>query len=143
MMDSPPATLETILFVDDEAKARKYFKLIFGGSYRILTAADGQEALDIYLSGRDEIKVVVTDQIMPRMTGLELLGRLRAAEAPAIRILSTAYADSGLVSAAVGDGLIDCFIRKPWNIEKFGGVIQQSLARRAHRQPQPSGVVDP
>ena len=139
MMDSPPTTLDTVLFVDDEAKTRKYFKLIFGGSYRILTAADGLEALEIYFSGRDEIKVVVTDQIMPRMTGLELLGKLRAAEAPAIRILSTAYADGGMVSAAVDDGLIDHFIGKPWNIEKFGDLLKQSVLLSVQRLPQPVG----
>ena len=141
-MDSPPTTCDTILFVDDEEKARKYFKLIFGGNYRILTAADGQEALEICRSWRDEIKVVVTDQIMPRMTGLELLGKLRAEEAPMIRILSTAYADSGMVSTAVDDGLLDCFIGKPWKIEKFGGILQQALLRGGSREPQPLGTAE-
>jgi two-component system sensor histidine kinase/response regulator len=139
MTDSPPTTLDTVLFVDDEVKARKYFKLIFGGSYRILTAADGQEALEIYLSGRDEIKVVVTDQIMPRMTGLELLGKLRAVEAPAIRILSTAYADGGLVSVSVDDGLIDHLFGMPWNIEKFEDLLKQSVLLSVQRLPQPVG----
>lgn len=129
-----PGPLDTILFVDDEAKTRKYFTLIFGRHYPVLVAVDGEDAVKIYEAEHQRIGIVVTDQIMPRMTGLELLGRLRMAGSPVIRILSTAYADSDLVSAAVSEGLIDYFIGKPWNLEKFESLLQQSLSLVSHRQ---------
>ena len=135
MNEHPPSIPDTILFVDDEAKARKYFSMLFGRERKVLTAADGLEGWELYQQHRAEIGIVVTDQIMPRMTGLELLSHLRSEPIPVIRILSTAYAESELVTAAVNDGLIDYFIGKPWNLEKFESLIQQSLSLLGHRLP--------
>ena len=126
---------DTILFVDDEAKARKYFTLFFKGKHRVLAAADGEEALALFQSHRDEIAVVITDHIMPRMTGLDLLAQIGESGARITRILSTAYTDSDLVRAAVSDGLIDYFISKPWDLEKLEAIVGQSFSLLGHRLP--------
>ena len=97
----------TILFVDDEEKSRKYFRMIYRRKFKILIAADGSEALQLFTENRKEIGVVVTDQIMPHMTGLDLLGEVESIEPEVIRILSTAYADSELVAEAAQNSLID------------------------------------
>ena len=59
-----------ILFVDDEEKTRKYFRRLFGESFRILEASDGVEALEVFRKHADEIGVIVTDQRMPNETGV-------------------------------------------------------------------------
>lgn len=63
---------------------------------------------------------------MPRMTGLELLRELRDRGLRVVRILSTAYTDSGLVQEAVEEGLIDYFIVKPWDFDKMREVLAQA-----------------
>lgn len=135
MSEPIPPIPDTILFVDDEAKARKYFTLFFKRKHRVLAAADGKEALDLFQRHRDQIGVVITDHIMPRMTGLNLLGQLGESGARVTRILSTAYTDSDLVRDAVNNGLIDCFISKPWDLEKLESVVDQSFSLLGHRLP--------
>lgn len=117
-----------ILFVDDEEKSRKYFALIFGEEFEILVAADGAEALAMTSSGEHgEIGVVVTDQIMPRLTGLDFLEGLMAQNPDITRVLSTAFTDSELVSNAVKSRLVDYFIGKPWDIEKLQTILRQAM----------------
>ncbi len=101
----------------------------------MITAVDGREGLDLFHRHRAEIGLVITDHIMPRMTGLELLEQLRAENARVTRIFSTAYTDSDLVRTAVSGGLIDYFIGKPWNMEKFESIVQQSFSLQGHRHP--------
>jgi len=81
----------TILFVDDEAKSRKYFQRLFQERFDIMLAADGGEALTIFGRHRGEIGTVVTDQIMPRVTGLDLLREVERLGPEVVRILSTAF----------------------------------------------------
>jgi two-component system, sensor histidine kinase and response regulator len=118
-----------ILFVDDEEKSRKYFAILFGKTWDIQVARDGAEALDI-LSGDSagEIGIVVTDQIMPRMTGIQMLDSPELRNAALVRVLSTAYTDSELVSNAVQSGLIDYFVGKPWSIDKLRTVLETATA---------------
>lgn len=116
----------TILFVDDEEKSRKYFRRIFREKFDIIDAADGREALTIFAQRRREIGMVVTDQIMPRVTGLDLLREIERTGPEVVRILSTAYADSELVAEAARDGLIDYYIIKPWDIERVTSILAQA-----------------
>ena len=123
-----------VLFVDDEAKSRKYFARIFGRRYQVILAEDGVDALELALGSEDaRIGVVVTDQIMPRMTGLDLLERLNEHNPHMVRVLSTAYTDSDLVSEAVTSRLIDYFIGKPWDIEKLEKILVQATEHYQHK----------
>ena len=122
-----------VLFVDDESKSRKYFKRVFGGDREILTATNGCEALELYREHAGAISVVITDQIMPRLTGLELLRELLESGSPVVRILSTAYTDSDLIQEAVNGGLVDYFVGKPWDLEKLEVVLLQAEHHYLHR----------
>lgn len=121
-----------ILFVDDEEKSRKYFQRIFGREYNILIASQGDEAREIFQRHLHEIGLVVTDQIMPRLTGLDLLKEVEQTDPKVIRILSTAIADSELVAEAAHDGLIDYFIIKPWDIDRMKSVLDQAMTHFDH-----------
>jgi DNA-binding NtrC family response regulator len=122
-----------ILFVDDEEKSRKYFSIIFGRTCEVIVAKDGAEGLEILTSeeGRT-IGVIVTDQIMPRMTGIEMLERLGRLRPSIVRVLSTAYTDSDLISGAVRSGLIDYFVGKPWTIDKVAEILDQAMRHHHH-----------
>jgi DNA-binding NtrC family response regulator len=124
----------TILFVDDEEKSRKYFKRIFRVDFRILLAADGREALSLFGERCHEIGMVVTDQIMPRVSGLELLRAIERSGPNVVRILSTAYTDSDLVAEAARDGVIDYLIIKPWDIERVDSILTQASAHFEHNE---------
>lgn len=122
-----------VLFVDDEEKSRKYFSRILGPRFRILLAEDGVAAADLAASPQGiGIGVLVTDQIMPRMTGLDLLRVVSERDARIVRVLSTAYTESGLVEEAVNSGLIDYFVSKPWDIPKLELVVERAVAHFRH-----------
>ncbi len=143
MIKVEPKPGGVILFVDDEAKSRKYFQRVFGSRWELVTAEDGRAGLELYREMADRISVVMTDQIMPRLTGLELLRELEDSGARVARVLSTAYTDSDLVTEAVQAGLIDYFIGKPWDLDKVGEILTQAQAHHRYRLrgEEPEGQV--
>ena len=126
---SEPMSKPAVLFVDDETLSRKYFSRFFGKTYEVLTAGDGQEGLECYHANRDRIGIVVTDQMMPEMTGLEFLAQLEAEGSQVVRVLSTAYADSAEVAEASERGLVEFFITKPWDLPELESLLEQAGLR--------------
>ena len=102
-----------ILYVDDERGNIDYFRSVFRREYEIVTANSGEEGLDILLKNQD-IPVILTDQRMPRMTGVEFLRKSIDIARDSIRILVTGYADMETVINAVNLGHIYYYISKPW-----------------------------
>ena len=138
MSDTPPPHPLRILFVDDEEKSRKYFSMIFGRTWDVVLAGDGAEGLDLLLGDEGHrIGVIVTDQIMPRLTGIEMLERIRHLRPDIIKVLSTAYADSDLVADAAEAGVIDYSVVKPWTIDHVREVLEQAAAAH-HRHISPA-----
>ena len=106
----------TILFVDDEEKTRKYFSRLFDGKFKILLASDGLQGLEVFKENMEDISVVVTDQRMPNMTGSQLLEKVNELKPSCIRILSTAYSDIDAAIDAVNNGGMYQYITKPWEV---------------------------
>jgi len=106
-----------VLFVDDEEKAQKYFRLAYATDFPVLTAGSVPDALEILEKHGDEIAVLITDQRMPGQLGVDLLTRARADWPAIVRILTTAYSDLDDAIAAVNRGEIIRYITKPWDIE--------------------------
>lgn len=101
--------------------------MIFGRTREVVVATDGAQGLEILANDHShKIGVVVTDQIMPRMTGIEMLTRATENHPALVRVLSTAYTDSDLIAGAVRDGLIDYCIAKPWSIEKLQDILDRA-----------------
>ena len=73
-MSAPPGGVPQLLYVDDEANNRELFDLHFADEFQVLTAASGPEALAIV--ERTSVGLVLTDERMPGMTGIELLAKL-------------------------------------------------------------------
>jgi CheY-like chemotaxis protein len=117
----------TILFVDDEEKARKYFARSLEQEFNILTAADVDEAKKIIARRHREIAVVITDQRMPGGNGVKLLQYLREEFPDIIRLLTTAYSDLTDAIDSVNKGEILRYIQKPWDYDMLRHEMRQAL----------------
>jgi thioredoxin reductase (NADPH) len=90
----------------------------YGNTYRIMRAASGQAALDTLtqLKTREEpVALLISDQRMPGMTGVELLEQARSIYPEARRVLLTAYADTGAAIRAINTARINYYLTKPWD----------------------------
>jgi len=116
-----------ILVVDDEPDNLDAFRFNFKKSFRILTAQSGTEGLAILQ--KERVAVLVTDQRMPRMTGLEFLGRARAIAPDAVPLILTAYTDVDVLIEAINLGHVYRYIAKPWDAKEMRGVLSQALER--------------
>jgi two-component system probable response regulator PhcQ len=116
-----------VLYVDDEEMSLKYFTRAFQNQFRILTAANAQEAYRILQEHRDEIGLIMTDQRMPGEQGVQFLGRARQLHPSAIRMLTTAYSDVEVAIDAVNSGAIYRYISKPWEVPDLEVTLKRAL----------------
>lgn len=121
----------TILLVDDEENILNsiYRLLRREKSYEVLMAKSGAEGLEI-LENKVQgsgVSLIVSDQRMPVMEGVEFLGKAKELSPDTTRIMLTGYADINAVTAAVNKGEIFRYITKPWEDEILLGVIKQGI----------------
>ena len=116
-----------VLAVDDEPDNLDVIRYTFKRSHPLLFAQSGAEALK--LLQEHPIAVIVSDQRMPAMTGLELLGRARTARADAVGVLLTAYGDVPMLAEAINSGLVYRYVQKPFEAADLGGAIRQAVER--------------
>jgi len=116
-----------ILFVDDEANTRKYFRRLFGEKFRILEAEDGVQALAVFREHANEIGIIVTDQRMPNETGVGFLSKIAGDYPDIIKILSTAYSDIDAAIGSVNQGGIFRYITKPWDIPQLEVTLRRAM----------------
>lgn len=114
-----------ILYVDDEMNNLVSFKATLRLKYNVFTAISGEEAMK--LLDEHQIHVIITDQRMPAMTGVEFLERILEKHPEPIRILLTGYADLNAVIDAVNKGKIFHYLSKPWNVEELELTIQRAM----------------
>ncbi len=105
-----------LLYVDDEKVNLTNFAIAFKREYQIFTAGSGQEALEIF-KDNDDIAIVVADQRMPGMTGVELLHDIKKHNEDVVRIILTAYTEVSDIIDSINKGSIYQYIVKPW-VEK-------------------------
>jgi len=110
-------TQATILYVDDEAMALKYFDRLISPNYRVLTALSVAEGIQVLQEHGDDICVLISDQRMPGASGNELLRYARDHHPKILRILTTAYSELGEAIVAINAGEIYRYITKPWDLE--------------------------
>jgi len=138
-----PASLEPIgqgrrerrrlLIVEDDRSVRRLMRRIFEDGYEVHEAADGQEGLA--LSRELVPAVVIADQRMPEMTGVELLARLREELPHAVRVLVTGYADYRPVVEAINAAGIHTYFEKPFHRDDLRTVVD-ALVRNAELESQ-------
>lgn len=115
----------TILFVDDEERILKSLRITFKSQYQVKTTTDGYEAIDIVRN--EPVHVIVSDQRMPIMPGVEVLRGVREVSPNTMRLLLTGYSDLAAIVGSVNEGEIFRYINKPWDNED----IQKTVATAA------------
>lgn len=125
MNQTPPARCG-VLYIDDEEKALKYFRMALASKFSILTASSGEEGLALLRKEPGKIGIVVSDQRMPGMIGAEVLGAVREEFPQVIRILTTAYSDLDSAILAVNKGHIYQYVVKPWDVTELEMVLQRA-----------------
>ncbi len=121
-----------ILYVDDEEHNLFSFKATFRVKYQVYTAISGDEAMEILK--KEPVNIIVTDQRMPSMTGVEFLEEVLKVYPDPMRILLTGYADMGAVVDAVNRGKIFHYLAKPWNEEELDKTIQDAFSLYTEKQ---------
>ncbi len=115
-----------VLFVDDDPLVLKSIdRLVRGMDVEVFKACSPAEALS--LLNEMSFAVVITDNIMPGMSGIQLLSRIRDISPGTVRVLMTARVDLNTAMSAESEAGISRFILKPWDNEDFLQVIRESL----------------
>ncbi len=127
-----------LLFVDDEQRVLNSMRIMFRRQFDLFLASHGAEALDIV---RDkDIDVIVADHRMPKMTGVEVLSKVRALSPRTVRILLTGYADLDAVEGSINDSEVFRFLTKPCAPQQLRETIELAakLARETPAPPPPT-----
>lgn len=124
---SEPHKRLAVLFVDDEAKALKYFTRCFHQDFNVLTAGSGAEAREMLAQRGEGIAVLLTDQRMPISDGISLLSEAKERYPHIVRLLTTAYTDIEDAIAAVNRGEVRRYITKPWDLEVLRSELANAL----------------
>src|SRR6476620_7553026 len=126
-----PAVLDPstfpILVVDDEPDNLDAFRFNFKRVLQIHTAGSGDEALALLKD--NDVSVIVTDQRMPRMTGLEFLKAARSVRPDAVGIILTAFTDVDVLIESINLGHVYRYITKPWDAKEVKGILSQAIER--------------
>src|SRR5712692_5237262 len=114
-----------ILIVDDEPANLRTLARLFREDYEVLTAASGDEALA--LLGQHDVALLITDQRMPGMTGIELLKKTVPLRPRMVRIILTGYTDVDALVEAINCGQVYKYVTKPWNNEELRLTVSRAL----------------
>lgn len=125
-----------ILYVDDEEANLQTMKYVLGETFAIDVCSSGAEAIEL-LNQRD-YAVLLTDQRMPGMTGVDVCQRAKELVPDTVRVMITAYADARGVEEAVNIGNVSRFVRKPYRPAEIARVMHEAIeihrSRVARRQ---------
>ena len=116
---------QKIMVVDDEPANLRLLERLFRNDYEVITAESGEEALRL-LSEHD-VALVITDQRMPNMTGVELLKRTADIRPHIVRIILTGYTDVETLVEAINSGLVYKYVTKPWDNEELRLTVNRAL----------------
>jgi serine/threonine-protein kinase len=113
-----------LLIVDDEERILTALKSLFRQRYHVFTTTDGNKALDFIT--RYQMHVIISDQRMPIMTGVELLRHSREISPHSVRILLTGYSDLAAMVGSINDGEVYRFLNKPWDNQALQTLVSEA-----------------
>ncbi len=117
----------TVMCVDDEKDNVDALERLFRKKYRVLKATSGQQALELL---KDEpVSLIISDQRMPNMTGVEFLEKSLKTHPDCMRILLTGYTDIDSVIAAINSGQVYRYINKPWDPIDLANTVDTAVER--------------
>jgi response regulator RpfG family c-di-GMP phosphodiesterase len=116
-----------IMIVDDEPANLRTLERLFRQDYQVVTAQSGAEALA--LLEQHDVALLISDQRMPAMTGVELMSKTVAIRPHMVKILLTGYTDVGALIDAINSGLVYRYLTKPWNNDDLRLTVKRALER--------------
>ena len=120
----------TILLVDDEENILSSLKrLLRRDGYRILTADGGAEGLE--LLAENTVDVILSDQRMPNMTGVEFLRQVKGLYPDTVRMVLSGYTELQSITDAINEGAIYKFLTKPWDDDQLRALISEAFQHKA------------
>ncbi|WP_413558687.1 response regulator [Bdellovibrio sp. HCB209] len=119
----------TILCVDDEIDNVEALERLFRKKYTVLKATSGKQALEVLDEHPGQLALIITDQRMPEMTGVEFLEKTLESHPETVRILLTGYTDLESVISAVNKGQIFRYITKPWDPVDLSNTVDHAVER--------------
>src|SRR6476646_874550 len=140
-----PVEKHCLLIVDDEPNVCDSVHDLLRREFRVLKAHSAQEGYQ--LMQEEEVHIIMTDQRMPQITGVELLAKVKSKYPQAVRMLFTGYADLESIIAAINQGHIYGFLKKPWQPEELEGAVRQAaeeyerLTQTAREREELLGVI--
>jgi len=114
----------SILYVDDEEHNLISFAATFRKEYNILTAKSGKEGVDILHN--NEVNLIITDQRMPEMTGIQFLEKIIPEYPDMIRMILTGFSDIEVIIDAINSGRVFRYITKPWDENELRMTIENT-----------------
>lgn len=129
-LSKKPKNKACILYVDDEPENLTGFKFVFRKTYEILLANSGQEALTLLKERKEQgkpIQLVISDQRMPKMRGVDLLEQVALNYPDTMRMIVTGYSDMEAVMDAINKGGAFRYLTKPWDADQLSEAIEQAL----------------
>lgn len=129
-----------LLIVDDEERILTALKSLFRQRYHVFTTTDGNKALDFIT--RYQMHVIISDQRMPIMSGVEFLRRSRETSPRSVRILLTGYSDLASIVGSINDGEVYRFINKPWDNQALQTLVSEAATIALELADTKSAAVD-
>jgi len=114
-----------ILIVDDEPANLRSLARLFREQYQVLTAESGAEALK--LLEQHDVALLITDQRMPVMTGIELLKKTASLRPRMVRMILTGYTDIEALVEAINCGQVYRYVTKPWNNDELRLTVKRAM----------------
>ena len=115
-----------ILYIDDDAENLRTFKRLFRKEYEILLAESGEEGLQL-LQEHAPISIIITDQRMPEMTGIEFLDQSIRISPDSIRMILTGFTDVQALIDAINTGRVYRYITKPWDEQELYVTLKRAI----------------
>lgn len=122
-----PAAQYPVLYVDDESENLLVFRAVFGDEFRVLTAQSAEEALQVL--ARERVAVLVADQRMPHVSGIELCHMVWERRPEVRRMLLTAYSDHRTAVQAINRGGVHAYLEKPWDPTSVRKALWEAINR--------------
>jgi DNA-binding NtrC family response regulator len=121
-----------LLYVDDQPENLELFRLQFGQEFAVHTATSGAAALDRL--GREDFALLLTDERMPALSGIDLLSRVVDRWPDVVRVIVSAYGDAQRLLSAINRGHAHEYVLKPWNRDELAACLDRGLTIAARRR---------
>lgn len=126
-MEHSNETPYNLLVIDDEVEITKALARQFRRKYNVLATTDAADGLKIM--ARENIQVVLSDQRMPGMTGVDFFRKIKDKYPDTSKLILTGYSDIEAVIAAINEGQVFRYVRKPWHPEELETIIREAFEK--------------